>query len=303
VKTGRAQVLPLIASLAAGFKGDPVALERIRELCRARRRDVASDFFLTAAMSVVQVSACSPECTTNCDCEFSHICRQMASHAAENLAEMARISRELTLLDNDAEGAPMLLGEAAVLLGLYRSLGAFRARLWVVGVPGHDQGSQRSATVDAVVGNSGQVRIGHLGGLQGLVEQVTVEVDLVGRRWRVPRRELLTVLLAARVGDPDSTPLPPMWVHLAVALEAWRDNVRYDQVSEIAERLGLAPQVHRGLAVTLAIMPHLRAWLPMRRLKIPLWERTITLPLAAKRLLDDALEASPAFGPEGEDQP
>ena len=50
---------------------------------------------------------------------------------------------------------------------------------------------------------------------------------------------------AARVGEPEPTPLPPVWAHLAVALEAWRENVEYEGVLEIAQRLGLAP-FHRA---------------------------------------------------------
>ncbi len=293
-------MLPLIASLAGGLNADQEALERIRDLCRARRRDAPEDFLLTAGLAVVRAAQCPPECAKDGDCEFGRFCRHMESNAAANLAELGHISRELSRDERKLDGPPVLLGGAAVLVGLYHSLEAFRSQVWVIGVKWREpHGVERSATTEAVASCLARTFIGHLGRLEPLVDEHTDVVELAGGRWRVPRRDLFTALLAARVGEPVSATLPPVWVHLAVALEAWREKVDYDQVFDLADRLAVATQVRHGLAVTAAIMPHLRTWIPMKRLQIPFLERTLAVPLAARRLLDTALRASPAFGPDG----
>lgn len=299
MRTARKTMLPLIATLAGGLRGDQEALERIRELCRARRRDAPGDFLLTAGLAVVRAALCPPDCAKDGDCEFGRFCRYMEVNAAVNLAQMARISRELTLDGREMEGLPVLLGGASVLLGLYRSLEAFRSRFWIVGVKWREPaGTERSATREAVASHLPRVYIGPLGRLEPLVDEHTNVVELAGRHWRAPRPELMAALWAARVGEPKASTLPPVWVNLAVALQTWRDQVDYEQVLRIADQLGLVEEVCHGLAVTAAIMPNLRTWVPRKRLKIPFLERMFSVPVAARRLLDDGLAASPAFGPE-----
>lgn len=296
MKAARETVMPMVASLAAGLNGDRAAAERIRELCRCRRRDEPADFFLTAGVSVLRRLLCPGVCEKYGDCEFSSVCQHLAANASANLVELTRISRQFDLEGARMDAPPLLLGDPAVLLRVYGGLEAFRAGLWVVGVSGYDPGDEESAALNAVCADGADVRISEIGRLRRVGED-TRDVELVNRRWRMPRRELLVAMLAARVGESDARPLPPMWVHLAVALQMWRGTIGFERVFELADKLRLAPQLHRGLAVTVAIVPELREAVPEEGLRLPKWERMITVPLAARRLRDDALRASPAFGP------
>ena len=78
---------------------------------------------------------------------------------------------------------------------------------------------------------------------------------------------------------------------MAAALLASQDTLDCDVVLHLAAELGLAPKVHRGLAVACQLVTELGRRFPDERLEIPWWERTIALPIAARRLLKEPLVA------------
>ena len=221
-------------------------------------------------------------------CELAGRLDAIAQENRQNLERLAAIL-------NDGDGArpapAVLLGDAAVLLSLYRSLAAFPARLWVVAPAEGTKRSTRSATVAVLSGAASDFSFAGIGRLAGPLRRYSATVEAAGRTWRVPTGELLVVLLAARVGDPESSPTPPQWPHLATALLASQDALDVETVLELAAELELAPKVHRGLAAARQLGPELGRHVPDERLEIPWWERTIALPIAARRLLKESLVA------------
>ncbi len=207
----------------------------------------------------------------------------------ENVQNLERLAAIL----NDGDGArpvpAVLLGDAAVLLSLYRSLAAFPARLWVVAPAEGTKRTTRSATVAVLSGAASDFSFAGVGRLAGPLRRYSAPVTAGGRTWRVPTGELLVMLMAARVGDPESSPTPPQWPHLATALLASQDALDHGLVLALAAELDLAPKVHRGLAAARQLVPELGRHFPDQRLEIPWWERTIALPIAARRLLKESL--------------
>src|SRR5438034_1171242 len=96
--------------------------------------------------------------------------------------------------------------------------------------------------------------------------------------------EQLAVTLAARVGDPRVSPAPPLWPLLALLLLAWRDRLSAERVMERAAGLGMEGDVERGLAIVAYLFPELQEWTADIPFRLPLWERTLAVPLAARKL-------------------
>src|SRR5206468_9019924 len=96
--------------------------------------------------------------------------------------------------------------------------------------------------------------------------------------------EQLAVTLAGRVGNPRVSPAPPLWPLLALLLLAWRDRLSADRVMERAAWLGMENEVERGLAIVAYLFPELQEWTADIPSRMPLWERTLAVPLAARQL-------------------
>src|SRR6266516_1023146 len=95
----------------------------------------------------------------------------------------------------------------------------------------------------------------------------------------------MIVALAACVGDPRVAPIPPLWPLLALLLLRCRETLSARQVVGRAGELDAEDQVHRGLAIIVYLFPELQDWLGAIPLRIPLWERTLAVPLAARKLV------------------
>src|SRR5438094_3268705 len=96
--------------------------------------------------------------------------------------------------------------------------------------------------------------------------------------------EQLAVTLAGRVGNPRVSPVPPLWPLLALLLLAWRDRLSAERVMERAASLRMENEVERGLAVVGYLFPELQEWTADIPFRLPLWERTLAVPLAARKL-------------------
>ena len=91
--------------------------------------------------------------------------------------------------------------------------------------------------------------------------------------------------LARRVGDPRVSPVPPLWPVLALLLLAWRQVFSAERIMRQATELGAENEVLRGLAIIAYLFPELEYWLGTIRSRIPPWERTLAVPLAARKLV------------------
>src|SRR5437773_9881907 len=96
--------------------------------------------------------------------------------------------------------------------------------------------------------------------------------------------EQLAVTLAGRVGNPRISPTPPLWPLLALLLLGWRDRLSADRVMERAAWLGMQNEVERGLAIVAYLFPELQEWAADIPFRMPLWERTLAVPIAARKL-------------------
>jgi hypothetical protein len=182
----------------------------------------------------------------------------------------------------------LLLGDSAVLLGLYGTRRAFRVKTSVIGVPDHVGVGEQSIIERALTAPPFDVRFGRLGRLESRFDDLSREVMLDGVLWRVPTTELLLVLLAARVGEPEASPESPAWAHLVAALKGGKEEIEIEHVFDLADELDLGGRVHRGLAIVRVLFPELGRMIPSGRLDIPGWER-VALRLAANRLVQAAV--------------
>jgi len=96
--------------------------------------------------------------------------------------------------------------------------------------------------------------------------------------------EQLAVTLAGRVGNPRVSPVPPLWPLLALLLLGWRDRLSAERVMERAAWLGTENEVERGLVIVAYLFPELQEWTADIPFRMPLWERTLAVPLAARKL-------------------
>jgi hypothetical protein len=96
--------------------------------------------------------------------------------------------------------------------------------------------------------------------------------------------EQLAVTLAGRVGNPRVSPVPPVWPVLALLLLGWRNSF---SIEKVMERSAPAADhdVQLGFAIVGYLFPELENWIGNMRLKIPLWERRLAVPLAARKLV------------------
>jgi hypothetical protein len=226
--------------------------------------------------------------TATIPADFPELFEYRTSVDTANRHKLSQIRRRLADARFPSDQV-LLLGDPAVLLGLYRSLGAFRAQTWAIGVPGVADRGVESVAEQAIMALPFEVRFGRLGNLEGRLEDISELVEVDDDCWRVPDRELLVVLLAARVGEPEANPATGTWAHLAAALKGMRDEFDLDAVFSVASEMDLTERVHRGLAITCGLFPELGRIVPSEKLRIPVWER-VALRVAASRFLKTAVE-------------
>jgi hypothetical protein len=162
----------------------------------------------------------------------------------------------------------VLSGDGAALAGLYHDSGAYLAVYW------------------AAVLKDGTCANGERPKALGPPEMEWSEQIQFGNSfWRVPKPALLITLFAAHVGDPTTSPTPPMWPHLGLALLVWKDRIGLKEVLELGGKLAQREEVERGLAIAAHIFPELAKWVNLEELELPVWERKFAVPLAARKLV------------------
>ena len=101
----------------------------------------------------------------------------------------------------------------------------------------------------------------------------------------IPDCEQLIAILASRMGDPKVAPVPPLWPLLALVLFEWRGSISASGVVTHAASMGLSEETQRGLVIIAHLFPELQDWLAEAPLAIPLWERVLAIPIAARKLV------------------
>lgn len=219
--------------------------------------------------------------------EASALQNELAVENGAALEQVAQVLADRGVSPSEA----LLLGDLGVLLGLYETVEAGFARVWVVGLPGEHELEDDSVTERAVSALPREMHVSSLGRLAHHLEGRVKRVEVEGREWLVPDGDLLVTLMAARVGDPEASPESATWVHLAAAIKARKDVMRIESVLELAEALGLSDRAQRGLEIIRQLFPELGRVVPAKMLRIPAWER-VALRVAANRLVRAAVGES-----------
>ena len=279
-----------LARLIAGAirRGDTVG-DRLVEACLRCRDGRAPDHFTSVGLDMWHmIAAPGPGVIGGLRSDLRYLLEHHVEIGRTNLETFREVSSYLG--GNGAVSQqPVLLGDAAVLLSLYGTLAAFEASLWVVALQGADGRLMRSGTAAVLSAGPFDLRVCSAGRLEEPLKHFSRSEEVDGTEWRVPTGELMAVLLAARVGDPEALPSPPMWFHLAVAIMGWKEYLDFDEMLELADDLELSCHVHRGLAITAKLFPEVRAMVPIRKLDIPTWERLLALPLATRRVVRESM--------------
>jgi hypothetical protein len=280
--TALREVVRAAARAAEGESSTAVGLDRL--CARARQRGVQER--LLRPSLVIAARAWSDETLP------LTLSRQLAiseGTAAFNARLLSMLAERVGFAGEPTSDA-MLLGDAALLAGLYGSLGAFPLRLPLAATLSATDGGGEPLYLR---GRGGVLGVVPLGPLAELVRNNSRRWNDGVQTWRVPRRELMLTLLAARLGDPLAHPDPPLWHHLALLLLLWPENEGRQLVLEHAARLGLLAQVGRGLAVLGHLFPELQRWAGGGRIQLSLLARSLAVPLAARALVGAAFEEEP----------
>jgi hypothetical protein len=271
--------------IAAALRGDDEAVAGLLEGAQACRDARVPDEFSGVGLVVWRRFVAGAAPAVRPDLQYI-----LDRHVAIERANREALEAIGQLVDANGthEGPPpALIGDDSVLLGLYGTLAAFRAVEWVVLVRPTANGADRRN--GAALELPFTLRVGPSQRLEVPLRRWSTGVSAAGRTWRVPTGELFAVLLAARVGDPAALPSPPHWFHLAVMLMAWRGSLKVQTVLTLADRLDLGARVQRGLAMVASLFPELKAGLDVASFEIPLWERLLAVPVAARRVVRESM--------------
>jgi hypothetical protein len=246
--------------------------------------------FVSSSLCVLELhSAHMGASTAMVRAEFPSVYEHMRQNERRNTASLLKIRHLIEGVGLDP-GQVLLLGECAVLLGLYGSLAAFEARTWAIGLPASAVTDEGSVVEKAISADSHEIHFGRMGRLEPMLGDLSLQVTAQGcGDWKVPDLRLLTVILAARVGDPEARPDSPAWAQLAVALKGKKDEISVDSMLDLADELEISARVHRGLFIVRTLFPELSRRIPVQRLSVPAWER-VALRVAANKLVRSVVE-------------
>jgi len=288
------RILDLVRWQGRCLQGDDAAFEG---LCAACTSGMGADLPLNFLLSGQVLADCRRGVEHSQSPKMCERWAALSGHRIEvekvNRQGLQAVGREIRRRGQD-DGHAVFLGDMAVLLGLYGSLAAFPARVWAVGL--HDRGDgEESVTEQAIKTLPDNVQFGRLGRLEHVGGGCLEEVEAGQFKFRVPTAELLVVLLAARVGEPEASLESPTWAHLMVALTGL--GARFDLAAalDLARELGCEERVHRGFGIVRLYSEDIAKLIPGKSLTIPLWER-MALRIAASRMLREAVDSQPAGG-------
>jgi hypothetical protein len=243
-------------------------LPLVNSLIDAREACIPEQFLLPFSSGLKRFIENTPFDRSALPSEVTSLFLRNRRCGVENLATLeklgSRIRREFGAATEDS----VLAGDGAALASLYRDPGAFPATDWV------------ALLKNGVCANGGRPKK-----LRPPAEEWSEKIQFGNVQWRSPRPALLITLFAGQVGDATTSPTPPKWPHLGLALLIWKDRIGVDEVLEIGRTLGQRDEVERGLAVASHIFPELKRWTHVEKMSIPKWESRLAVPIAARRLV------------------
>ncbi|RLE20687.1 MAG: hypothetical protein DRJ65_17690 [Acidobacteria bacterium] len=279
------------------LQGEDAAFE---ELCSACSNGMGAAVPLNFLLSGQVLADCRQNVKHSQGPDMCERWAALSAHKFEverfNRQGLQAVGREISRRGQD-DGHAVFLGDIAVLLGLYGSLAAFPARLWAVGLHDHGDGEE-SVTEQAIKTLPDNVQFGRLGRLERVGGEYLEKAEAGQFKFRIPTGQLLVVLLAARVGEPEASLESPTWAHLMIALTALGSRFDLESTLALAQQLGCAERVHRGFAIVRLYCEDIAKLIPAKSLTIPLWER-MALRIAASRMMREAVDGETVGGVNG----
>ncbi len=279
----------VVRAAARAAEGEPPAALGLDRLCAAARQRGVAERLLRPSLVIAARSWSDETLPLTLSRQLA-----MSEGTATYNARLLALLAERVGLSGESSSDALLLGDAGLLAGLYGSLGAFPLRLPLAATASATDAGNGGLPLH-LRARGGVLGVLPLGQLADLVRHNSRRWNDGTQTWRVPRRELMLTLLAARLGDPMAHPDPPLWHHLALLLLLWPEHEGRELVLEHAARLGLLSQVGRGLAVLGHLFPELQGWAGAGRgqIQLSLLARSLGVPLAARALVGAAFEEEP----------
>jgi hypothetical protein len=281
-------LLELVRWQGRGLRHDYSAGRGLLDICYTAAEVGVPVEFVSSGLCVLEVAAARIGASmASVVADFSEVVAYQREADRANRDQLHRAGRETTARGGIPRDA-VLLGDPAVLLGLYGTLKAYHARTWVVGLAQGSGAGDRSIAEEVATAVPSEMLFAAQGALRGLLRTATQSVTVHDEAWRIPGLELLIVQLAARVGEPEASPESPWWAHLAAVLKGNRHDVSIRSVLRLADDIGVRSRVDRGLAIVSIVFPEIARLVPPESLEIPAWEK-VALRVAANRLVHVAV--------------
>jgi hypothetical protein len=261
--------IDMVRKSAAILRAEPPPILRLLNLLIfAEETQVAEHFLLTFASGLRKVIDKVHFDWSTLPSEIGALLNKNPRCSAANLASLEKFAKQLpSRYDAHAEEA-VLVGNGAVLAGLYEDMGAFLASGW-----------------EALLSNGICINDAKPKKFNPPLEDWSERIQIGNCWWRKPKPMLLTALLARHVGDPATSPASPVWSHLGIALLVWQNCFTSAEILDIGNKLGCPAEIERGLAIAGQIFPEIERWVNPEKLHIPGWERKLALPIAIGRLM------------------
>ena len=285
-------VLELIRWQGRGLRGEYDAARGLFEACSTCSQLAVPSELVAAGLTVLEkVSADLGFDPSRLEANFPGLHALRQRFAVENRRRLESVAEFLEARGSATEDG-LLLVDLAVLVGIYSSVAAFPARMSIVGLPGADGRGHDAETEHVIDMDPGLVVEADVHSMRPYLERWSKVVEFEQRQWRIPCGELMVVLLAARTGDSRVNPLAPTLPSLVLQLKSESRELDRRSLVEIARGLDVEESTSRGLGVALHLFPELRRAIAMEDLSLPRWEKSLAVPVAARRVMEALLQES-----------
>lgn len=262
------------------------------EGCQRCVRAEAPDDFVRVAVAVVASHLGAVEVRQYLPGKLGELLETCTAVVDGNIAAVEKLRGALHNRVGEGAEAPVLLGDGAALLGLYGTLSAFRATVLEAAATKRVGLEILGQLAPVLRSAPDEVATAFVPGLVTALPGALRPIRAGEMVWQVPTGELLALLLAARLGDPEAAPLPLQWFHLAVQLLTLRD-LDPGRLVMAAEALGVGGATCRGLATMTRIIPELTVQVPLAQLDLSRWETLLAMPVPSRKVVRESLKIVP----------